>query len=204
MADAERNRQQRRGIARDMAGESGPAQGEAHEWQRGGDAVGDSGAVVGNAKSQREREPTDEADAITIGGRTRHELGDPGGRQLADADKEREQRLPSGETAEDASSSSSSSNDGIPYWPPGPASRDEWQRILAERPDLAPATAESAIRGVVARTASGMGQPGTSRVDELRALGNAVVPTCGAVAFLILWQRLKTIMKDHHHAEPAQ
>ena len=26
----------------------------------------------------------------------------------------------------------------VPYWPPGPASRDEWQRILAIRPDLAP------------------------------------------------------------------
>jgi hypothetical protein len=26
-----------------------------------------------------------------------------------------------------------------PYWPPGPSETEEWQRILDERPDLAPA-----------------------------------------------------------------
>ena len=30
---------------------------------------------------------------------------------------------------------------GLPCWPPGPGERDAWARVLAERPDLAPAVA---------------------------------------------------------------
>lgn len=70
------------------------------------------------------------------------------------------------------------------YFPPGPGDADAWRRVLADRPDLAPAI-ESGIRGVVAGASGGVG----GRIDHLRALGNLVVPISGAVAFALLWER---------------
>ena len=59
----------------------------------------------------------------------------------------------------------------IPAWPPGPSDRDAWERVIRERPDLAPAItkeAERQFRGV---------DDGTSnRVDRLKACGNGIVP----------------------------
>ena len=59
----------------------------------------------------------------------------------------------------------------IPTWPPSPKDTDGWATLLAERPDLAPALdkeIESRLRGV---------DHGRShRVDELKALGNGIVP----------------------------
>lgn len=78
-------------------------------------------------------------------------------------------------------------NGSVPYWPPGPAARDEWQRILAKRPDLAPA-----IEREICRASDGSAiRMDATRVDELRSLGNMVVPLQGAAAFLILLARLK-------------
>ena len=54
-------------------------------------------------------------------------------------------------------------------WPPGPSDRDGWARLLAKRPELAPALtkeAESEFRGVA------HGNP--HRVDRLKALGNGI------------------------------
>jgi DNA (cytosine-5)-methyltransferase 1 len=65
-------------------------------------------------------------------------------------------------------------------WPPAPDDRDEWARILAERPDLAPAV-ESPLRGM----ADGL----PNRMDRLRALGNGVVPAVAAAAFRELLRR---------------
>ena len=66
----------------------------------------------------------------------------------------------------------------IPVWPPGPSDGDGWAELIERRPDLAPALtkeAESQFRGV---------DDGRShRVDELKALGNGVVPAVVA-AFL--------------------
>ena len=54
-------------------------------------------------------------------------------------------------------------------WPPSPSDRDGWARVLAERPELAPALtkeAESEFRGVA--------HGPTHRVDRLKALGNGI------------------------------
>lgn len=64
-------------------------------------------------------------------------------------------------------------------WPPGPDDLDAWRRVLAERPDLAPA--QPRLR----RVADGI----SDRVDRLRALGNAVVPAQAEQAFVELWRR---------------
>jgi len=57
-------------------------------------------------------------------------------------------------------------------WPPSPSDTDAWERVLRERPDLAPALskeAESQFRG--------MDNGRSHRVDELKALGNGIVPS---------------------------
>lgn len=70
------------------------------------------------------------------------------------------------------------SSDGVDLFPPNPTDLDAWRRILADRPDLAPAT-QSGVCGVVDGSAS--------RLDRLRALGNGVVPLVAAYAFVSLW-----------------
>ncbi len=81
----------------------------------------------------------------------------------------------------------------LPLFPPGPGDRAAWQRILAVRPDLAPAVsaeeeeAFARVRGVADGLAGGVG---LSRTDQLRALGNGVVPLACSVALTLLWYRL--------------
>lgn len=65
-------------------------------------------------------------------------------------------------------------------WPPGPDDRDGWNTYLAAYPDLAPAI-ESEVRGRADGT--------NPRVDQLRALGNAVVPQQAEAALRLLWLR---------------
>ena len=65
----------------------------------------------------------------------------------------------------------------IPAFPPGPNALDLWRAILQTHPHLEPA-----IRRVADGTAS--------RMDELRALGNGVVPAVAARAFVTLYQAL--------------
>jgi DNA (cytosine-5)-methyltransferase 1 len=72
----------------------------------------------------------------------------------------------------------------IPTWPPGPSDADGWAGLLAERPDLAPALgkeAESQFRG--------MDDGRSHRVDELKALGNGLIPAVAAEA----WHRMMEI-----------
>ena len=59
----------------------------------------------------------------------------------------------------------------IPVWPPSPGDADAWERVLRERPDLVPAVTKEAERE------HGFLVDGRShRVDELKALGNGIVP----------------------------
>lgn len=69
----------------------------------------------------------------------------------------------------------------VPLFPPGPGS-GEWGRILADRPDLAPATQPPICR-------VDDGRPG--RLDQLRLLGNGVCPLAAANAFTTLWACLR-------------
>jgi len=84
----------------------------------------------------------------------------------------------------------------LPVFPPGPGDRDGWSRVLAARPDLAPAIggeaeAQSLVRRVADGLPGGLERRGESdRPDRLCALGNAVVPACACVAFLSLTHRI--------------
>ena len=73
-----------------------------------------------------------------------------------------------------------------PYWPPGPEQEDEWSAILTEDPTLEPALCKLAY-GI----SSGLDPSPLEYGDEqIRALGNAVVPITAALAFLTLRDRL--------------
>ncbi len=79
-----------------------------------------------------------------------------------------------------------------PYWPPGPSETEEWQRILDERPDLAPAQekVEPELCRMADGSASWLELANTYRSERLQALGNGVVPLTGAIALKVLFERL--------------
>lgn len=82
----------------------------------------------------------------------------------------------------------------LSVFPPGPADRDGWMRVLADQPNLAPALAQSAVRGVAD------GCPG--RVDRLGMLGNGVLPLQAAYAFHVLAARIgngNNVNHDDHN-----
>lgn len=98
----------------------------------------------------------------------------------------------------------------LPPFPPGPGDAAGWARILAVRPDLAPALGNASLDGArkpPARSPSRRAarEPGRSeaepvlrgladgmapRVERLRAAGNGVVPIVAGYAFLALAERL--------------
>jgi len=87
-------------------------------------------------------------------------------------------------------------DDGLPYWPPGnPYGRDgvvdqraleQWGRIPEH---LHPA--QSRVRRVAHGHAEGMDVDEETWSHRIRAVGNSVVPSCAAVAFLMLWDAMR-------------
>lgn len=77
--------------------------------------------------------------------------------------------------------------DELPPWPPSPSDLDSWERVLKSHPHLAPAV-EPGFRGFTHGISLVVDE---SRADQLRCLGNAVVPLCAAAAFRILAGRME-------------
>lgn len=98
------------------------------------------------------------------------------GRSLGDADRTRHERSARGRPT----------TDEIAPFPPGPNDRGAWARVLALRPDLAPATAQPGLRRMVDGSAG--------RLDALRLAGNGVVPVVVAVAFVTLLDRFEPVI----------
>lgn len=105
--------------------------------------------------------------------------------RLADAASERRGAWGAGTTRERRGADAHERGDSIRPWPPGPADVEGWRRVLAARPELAPALPQSALRGVVDGMALVSG--GLERIDLLRLLGNGVVPQQAAAAIQTLW-----------------
>jgi DNA (cytosine-5)-methyltransferase 1 len=157
------------------------------EWREPDGAA----AALADAEGEREREPADEADALSVSGPARDEPRD-NGRALADADGERRLQAERGQPplgrsdafggdVDDADGAGSQGRGDQPYqhpgerpaWPPGPGDADGWARYLRHSPDLEPA---------VRRGTDGLAH----RVDRLRLCGNGVVPLVAAHALRTL------------------
>ena len=85
-----------------------------------------------------------------------------------------------------------------PYWPYGPSETEQWERLLKERPDLAPAV-EKEAQPELCRTLDGdthwLELANTYRSERLQALGNGVVPLTAALAYSVLWKRMTETIK---------
>lgn len=107
-------------------------------------------------------------------GRGRNRLAD-GSRSVGYADKPRLQGRPDERRCAD---------ERLPF-PPGPAQRDQWGRILRSAPHLAPAV-EPGLCVLVDELALVVD---AARADQLRGCGNGVVPLQAAFAFVSLARR---------------
>jgi hypothetical protein len=87
----------------------------------------------------------------------------------------------------------------LPPFPPGRADLAGWARVLAVRPDLAPALPQPRVRGLAYGLGTRVDGPShligidwraPLRSDRLRAGGNGVVPQQAAHAWRGLWAHL--------------
>lgn len=111
-------------------------------------------------------------------------VGSTGADSLGNADQSRLQG-PGGGSYDECPNESATGSSSDALFPPGPTDKDAWRDIIQDRPDLAPAV-EYEVRGMAARTAGGLD---FARPDQLRSLGNMVVPQQGALALLALVNR---------------
>jgi DNA (cytosine-5)-methyltransferase 1 len=141
-----------------------------------GERCVEKGARLGRRKSARSGE--DLAYAMRESGAARqelHEVGRPlrsarsddGGPALADAGGKRSQV---GRNGRDRAQEGAAAVRGGVFFPPGPGDLAGWRDLLREWPEIEPAVC------------AGADGP-ASRVDQLRALGNGVVPLVAAHAF---------------------
>lgn len=155
---------------------------------RGSEIMADTGGqLVSESRRRQERRdgagPAGEsvlADAFGLDCSGRRGTRDPAG-AARDTEGEKRQRKRLRNTADNC----------LPSFPPGPADSERWRAVLDRWPELAPAIEappQSRVRGVADGTAS--------RVDRLRALGNAVAPQQAALAFSILWRRMQEGVTD--------
>src|SRR5262245_6043000 len=193
VAHPRRSTAERRGRPRETLSATGPAEGETRQRQWSGDAPGDGGEDVGHADQPR-------ANAQPSGRGSRRAAGQSGG-PVGDPDRQRPQGRGSGGRQEhhqcppggpDGTKLGHASGDGRAEGPevpqggqpqparaskegpallfaPGPAD-DRWPDLLAHYPWLAPAL-EPGVCVLAAGTSLVVGE---SRVDQLRAAGNAV------------------------------
>lgn len=171
MADAGRSVLQGRERAGALCEQRPPAPGSTGE---GGGAVADTACDDGRVHARRRTDGVGTSKPDRSGGSVvgNAAIGGIGRSRVGAGEKANSQREADHHDAH---------RSGVPLFPPGPGSRD-WPRILAARPDLAPAT-QPRVRGV------DDGRPG--RLDQLRLLGNGVVPLVAAYAFCTLWACLR-------------
>lgn len=172
--------------------------------------------ILAHAAVERQREPHDEASAYARARARAHPRGER--RLLADAERARPQGLgPQEQKRRGKPLSLRGDRGALPPFPPGPGDEAGWARVLAVRPDLAPAVVNAAgsrrgqreeyerdYGGSPHESARPLGAGGAApepvlrgladgmapRVERLRAAGNGVVPIVAGYAFLTLAERL--------------
>lgn len=150
---------------------------------RGRLALGDA-AGVGRREGRA-------APAVRGGG---HAAAGPGGVAVGDAGQRALARGPSEQGREPVGRAAAArpgepvGTGAWPGFPPGPDDRDGWRAFLDARPDLAPAI-ERAVRGGADGAGADLDVCLCPRVDQLRGLGNAVVPDQAEAAIRLLWYR---------------
>lgn len=121
---------------------------------QGRDGTGPAGAALGNANNRDGgRTRTEQSDA-------RQPIAGPGA-QLADAGNGRSPQRRNGRREKEERASTM--RGGLPVFCPGPDDLDAWRKLLARHPEVEPAICTDAYGSA-------------PRVDQLRALGNGVVP----------------------------
>ena len=159
--------------------ELGRASGEVVGLTAPGSASELRGALLGDANGVREQQPHDQ-DGAQPREDARDRAGGPGLRPVgAMGDDGRRGRpgRPEGALGQPIDGTTAERPGAGTLWPPRPNDLDGWRDLLAVRPEVEPA-----VRG----DAHGV----ASRVDELRMLGNGVVPLEAAHALRTLAVRL--------------